>query len=164
MWMQPGGNWGWNLGLALAVSWDFSCRCLSEHLLVTSAWSGILDSMEAGLQKQVPREKSRRKLHYFLWSILGSHIVSLLLYPVDWGSHKGPPSFKGKRHRHHIFLLLLSFLSFVFLGPHHGIWMEGARLGVELELQLLALRHSHSNSGSKPHLWPVPQSTAMPDP
>ena len=25
-------------------------------------------------------------------------------------------------------------------------------------------RHSHSNSGSKPHLRPTPQLTAMPDP
>ena len=26
------------------------------------------------------------------------------------------------------------------------------------------LCHSHSNMGSKPHLWPIPQLTAMPDP
>ena len=26
------------------------------------------------------------------------------------------------------------------------------------------LHHSHSNSGSKPRLWPTPQLTAMPDP
>ena len=27
-----------------------------------------------------------------------------------------------------------------------------------------SLYHSHSNTGSKPHLWPTPQLTAMPDP
>ena len=26
------------------------------------------------------------------------------------------------------------------------------------------LRHSHSNAGSEPHLWPTPQLTATPDP
>ena len=27
-----------------------------------------------------------------------------------------------------------------------------------------SLHHSHSNSGSEPHLWPTPRLTAMPDP
>ena len=40
--------------------------------------------------------------------------------------------------------------------------MEVPRLGVELELQLLAyVRQSHSNVESEPCLWPIPQLTAM---
>ena len=38
--------------------------------------------------------------------------------------------------------------------------MEIPRLG----LKSASLCHSHSNSGSKLHLWPIPQLTAMPGP
>ena len=43
---------------------------------------------------------------------------------------------------------------------------EVPRLGVKLELQLLAYAtaHSSNNMGSEPHLWPAPQLTAVPDP
>ena len=41
-------------------------------------------------------------------------------------------------------------------GPHLK-HMEVPRLGVKLELQLPGLHRSHSNEGSKPHLWPTPQ-------
>ena len=41
--------------------------------------------------------------------------------------------------------------------------MEVPWLGVELELQLLALYHSHSNTGSEPHLQPMLQLVAMVD-
>ena len=52
---------------------------------------------------------------------------------------------------------------FFFLRPH--LWhMEFPRLGVESELQLPSLHHSHSNAGSELHLRPTPQLTAMPDP
>ena len=47
------------------------------------------------------------------------------------------------------------FLSF-FLGPHLR-HMDVPRLGA-------SLRHSHSNSGSKPHLQPTPQLMVMQDP
>ena len=40
------------------------------------------------------------------------------------------------------------FLSFVFLGLHL-LHTEAPRLGVELELQLPALHHNHSNMGSE---------------
>ena len=33
-----------------------------------------------------------------------------------------------------------------------------------IEATAASLHHSHSNVGSKPYLWPTPQSTAMPDP
>ena len=47
-----------------------------------------------------------------------------------------------------------------FLQPH--LWhMEVPRLGVELELQLL---QGHTNARSEPHLRPMPQLVAMPDP
>ena len=38
--------------------------------------------------------------------------------------------------------------------------VEVPRLGVKSELQL-NIRHSHSNTGSEPHLWPAPQLMAM---
>ena len=55
------------------------------------------------------------------------------------------------------------FYFFVFLGPHLR-HMEVSRLGVESELQLAGLHHSHSNMGSEPHLWSTTQLMAMPDP
>ena len=42
--------------------------------------------------------------------------------------------------------------------------MEVPRLGVKLELQLLAYITSHSNVGSESYLQPTPQFTAMLDP
>ena len=51
---------------------------------------------------------------------------------------------------------------FLFLGLHLQ-HMEVPWLGVELELQLLALYHSHSNTGSEPHLQPMLQLVAMVD-
>ena len=49
---------------------------------------------------------------------------------------------------------------FVFLGLHP--WhMEIPRLGSH---RSYSLHHSHSNKGSKPHLRPIPQLTAMLDP
>ena len=42
------------------------------------------------------------------------------------------------------------FFSFVFLGPHPR-HMETPRLGVKLELQLLACTTAHSNTGSLTH-------------
>ena len=47
------------------------------------------------------------------------------------------------------FIKLLLFFFFSVLGPHLQ-HMEVPRLWVKLELQLLGLRHSHSNAGSKP--------------
>ena len=48
---------------------------------------------------------------------------------------------------------------YFFLGLHLR-YMEIPRLGVKLELQLLAYSHSHNNVGSKPSLRPTPQLTA----
>ena len=39
--------------------------------------------------------------------------------------------------------------------------MEVPRLGVELELQAACLHHSHSKTGSEPHLRTIPQLTTM---
>ena len=58
--------------------------------------------------------------------------------------------------------LLIYFLFFCFLGLH--LWhMEVPRLEGELELQLPALPHSHSNAGSEPNLPSALQLTATPD-
>ena len=42
--------------------------------------------------------------------------------------------------------------------------MEVSRLGGELRAAAAGLHHSHSHTGSKPHLWPTPELTAMLDP
>ena len=57
-----------------------------------------------------------------------------------------------------------SFLFFVFLGPYPR-HMEVPRLGVQSDLQLLAvgLHHSHSNTGSELRLQPTSQLMAMLD-
>ena len=52
---------------------------------------------------------------------------------------------------------------FFFLGPHPQ-HMEGPRLGVESGLQLPAYTTAAATMGSKPHLRPTPQLTAMLDP
>ena len=59
------------------------------------------------------------------------------------------------------------FLFLLFLGPHLQ-HIEVHRSGVKSELQPQLryscwLRHSHSNAGSGPHLWPTPQLIAMQD-
>ena len=54
------------------------------------------------------------------------------------------------------------FFFFLLLGLHP--WhMETPRLGVELELQLLAYATATSNAGLEPHLRPAPQLMAMSD-
>ena len=58
------------------------------------------------------------------------------------------------------FCLFFLFVCFLGLNPQH---MKVPRLGVESELQLLGLHHSHSNMGSKLHRQPIPQLMAMPE-
>ena len=60
------------------------------------------------------------------------------------------------------YLLLTSFSFIVFLGLHLQ-HMEVPRLGVQIGTAAAGLYHSHSNSGSKLHLQPTLQLTAMPD-
>ena len=61
--------------------------------------------------------------------------------------------------------IYLFFCLFVFL-ERHLQHMEVPRLGVESELQLPDLHHSHSHSNaiSEPCLRPIPQLKATPDP
>ena len=53
---------------------------------------------------------------------------------------------------------LFLFLSFKF--PTCGKWKFPGRIGATAA----GLHHSHSNTGSEPHLQPTPQLTAVPDP
>ena len=55
-----------------------------------------------------------------------------------------------------ILFLTFIYLFIYILGPcqHH---MDVPRLGVELELQLPGLHHSHSNTPSELHVWLPPQ-------
>ena len=56
----------------------------------------------------------------------------------------------------------LFILCVFFLGPHP--WhMEVPRLGVQSELQLPGLHHSHSNVGSELRQQPIPQLMATLD-
>ena len=55
------------------------------------------------------------------------------------------------------------FVIFFALRPHL-LHMEVPRLRVTSELQLPAYTTAHSNTASKPHLWPTPLLTATPDP
>ena len=58
----------------------------------------------------------------------------------------------------------LELLTLFFLFLPYLQHMEVPRPGVELELQLLAYNHSHSNVGSELHLQPTPQLMTMLDP
>ena len=60
----------------------------------------------------------------------------------------------------YFYLFWRVFCLFCFLLPHLQ-HMEVPRLGVESEMQLY---HSHSNARSEPHLQPMLQLVAMPDP
>ena len=62
-----------------------------------------------------------------------------------------------------VYVFCFVLFCFCFLGPHW--WhMEVPRLGVQSELSIVAsLRHSHSNTGSEPHLQPTPQLVATLD-
>ena len=55
------------------------------------------------------------------------------------------------------------FFSFCFLGPYPR-HMEVPGLRVELEIQLPAYHHNHSNAGSEPRLQPTPQFMATLNP
>ena len=57
---------------------------------------------------------------------------------------------------------MLSFFFFLFrVAPEaYG----GSQASGQIGAAAAGLHHSHSNAGSKPHLQPTPQLTAMPDP
>ena len=57
----------------------------------------------------------------------------------------------------------IDFVRFVFSGlhPRH---MEVPRLGGQIKAIAAGPCHSHSNARSEPHLQPIPQLMAMPDP
>ena len=60
-------------------------------------------------------------------------------------------------------LFILSAKKELFIGPHPR-HMEVPRLGVESELRLSGLDHSHSNTRSESYMWPTSQPMAMLDP
>ena len=57
---------------------------------------------------------------------------------------------------------LFFFFFFCFLGPHSMAYESSQATG-QIRAGAAGLHHSHSNSRSKPCLWPMPQLTAMPD-
>ena len=62
------------------------------------------------------------------------------------------------------FFILIFF--FFFFGLFRAIPMayESSQARGQVRAVAAGLRHSHSNMGSKPHLQPTPQLTAVPDP
>ena len=60
-------------------------------------------------------------------------------------------------------LLLLFFCLFVFSGAAPEAYGGSQARGL-IGAIASSLRHSHSNVGSEPSLWPIPQLTATPDP
>ena len=63
----------------------------------------------------------------------------------------------------YIYIYVYLFLSFVFLEPPLSAY-GGSQARGPTGAVAAGLRHSHSNSGSKLHLRPIPQLTATPDP
>ena len=62
------------------------------------------------------------------------------------------------------FIYLFFFFVFLpFLGPLPAAY-AGSQVRGLIGAVASGLRHSHSNAGSKPHVRPTPQLTAMPDP
>ena len=53
----------------------------------------------------------------------------------------------------------------LFQGHTHGIWRyRDSQARAPIRVTTASLHHSHSNLGSEPSLWPIPQLTAMLDP
>ena len=69
----------------------------------------------------------------------------------------GPPPFCC------FLLLLLFFVFFAFSRAAPAAYGGSQASGLNGAVAA-SLRHSHSNAGSEPHLRPIPQLTAMPDP
>ena len=88
--------------------------------------------------------------------VKGRHRLQLWLDSVV-----GPETSIYHECSHNYFILF--YFIFCFLGPHLQ-HREVPRPGVQSELQLPGLRHSHSNSGSELRLRPITQLMAMPDP
>ena len=59
-----------------------------------------------------------------------------------------------------LFFVLFLFYFFRTAPTAHG----GPQARGQIGAVATGLRHSHSNTGSEPHLGPTPQLTAMPDP
>ena len=84
----------------------------------------------------------------------------------------------GKSTRQHIPLSPKIFNSFFFKLMIHNLknfllffsfygctWDTlSSQAGGQIRVAAASLHHSHCNTGSKPHLWPMPQLAAMPDP
>ena len=77
-------------------------------------------------------------------------------------SYKEPVESDGKlSFKKKFFFFFFGLFAFSRAAPTaHGGSQATGRIGATAA----GPRHSHSNSGSKPHLRPTPQLTAMPDP
>ena len=60
-------------------------------------------------------------------------------------------------------IYLFIYLFIVFYRAAHVAY-GGSQARSQIEAVAVGLCHSHSNSGSEPHLGPIPQLTAIPDP
>ena len=63
-------------------------------------------------------------------------------------------------------MLSVSLSLFFFFGLFRALLAAygGSQARGQIEAAAANLHHSHSNSGSEPHLWPKPQLMAMLDP
>jgi len=76
-----------------------------------------------------------------------------------WSSGMSWELYRGSQEREK--MLFIYLFIFLFLGPHP--WhMKVPRLGVHLELQLLAYTTATANTGSKPHLPPAATLDPLP--
>ena len=81
------------------------------------------------------------------------------------GSIKKIKRIEGPEINSNIYGQLISFFSpFFFLFRATPIAHGSFQARGRIEAVAAGLSHRHSNEGSKPHLGPTPQLTAMPDP
>ena len=72
----------------------------------------------------------------------------------------------GSRSKGHILFVLFFYFFFfsLLLSRAASAAYGGSQARGPIRATAAALHHSHSNTGSEPHLQPTPQLMAMPDP
>ena len=161
------------MGIPTVVQWNQLCLWSTGTLVWSLAqYSGLKDLALLQRRSQLglgsdprPRNsiwgwaakknKKKKSVKFFLLYVLVSTaltteitVISMItIFEKGWDSTEKSPLF---------FLLLFGAAPVAY----RSSWARGSLIGATAP----GLHHSDSNARSEPHLWPIPQLTAMPDP
>ena len=96
------------------------------------------------IQEKEKKEYKDKEKKFLWWEVLG---FTLLIF-----------FFSG------IYLFIYLFFAFLSFSRATPMAHEGSQTRGLMGAVAISLCQSHSNTGSKPHLWPTPHLTAIPDP